>query len=56
MAKVKDFQKKVVDDADFKEIINGDYVCEFLKLKLRLGVEFSDMKLTAIPALRTSIL
>lgn len=42
MAKVKDFQKKILDDADFKEVINGDYVCEFLELKLRLRVEFSD--------------
>jgi hypothetical protein len=42
MAKVKNFQKKIVDDADFKEVIHGDYVCEFLKLKLRQRVKFSD--------------
>jgi len=26
--KMKEFQKKITDDADFKETINGDYVCE----------------------------
>ena len=27
--KVKEFQKKIADDADFKETIQGDYVCEY---------------------------
>ena len=27
MAKVKEFQKHILDDVDFKETIAGDYVC-----------------------------
>jgi hypothetical protein len=29
MAKVKEFQKHIIDDADFKDTIAGDHVCEF---------------------------
>lgn len=28
MAKVKEFQKIIIDDMDFKETIAGDHVCE----------------------------
>jgi hypothetical protein len=32
MAKVKEFQKVIIDDQDFKETTAGDYVCECLHL------------------------
>ena len=32
MAKVKEFQKIIIDDQDFKETTAGDYVCECLHL------------------------
>jgi hypothetical protein len=29
MAKVKEFQKHILDDADFKDTVSGDHVCKF---------------------------